>query len=155
MMHRWILPFGFLLAVFWSGPLYPQDFRPAPMEEGGGIQIRISVMGEVKQPGTYWIKDGATLLDALATAGGPTQLANIKAIQISRPSQRTFVTVNLERVLTGKDTLSALEPGDVILVPTIATVRWQRIIGILRDFSLAVVSAVNLWQLFNTTQGSP
>ncbi len=140
---RWILAF---LPVF----LAAQDFRPAPPEAGGGIEIRVSVMGEVKQPGTFWIKDGGTLLDALAMAGGPTDRANLKAIRITHTRERTFEVVNLERVLTGQDTLAALEPGDVILVPTIATVRLQRIVGIFRDLSLAVVSAVNLWQLFNS-----
>lgn len=140
---RWIL-------AFYPAILAAQDFRPAPPETGGGIEIRISVMGEVKQPGTFWIKDGGTLLDALAAAGGPTDRANLKAIRISHTDQRTFEIVNLERVLTGQDTLPPLEPGDVILVPTIATVRLQRIVAIFRDLSLAVVSAVNLWQFFNS-----
>jgi len=141
---RWMLAF---LPVF----LAAQHFRPARPEAGGGIEIRVSVMGEVKQPGTFWIKDGGTLLDALAVAGGPTDQANLKAIRISHTDRKTFEIVNLERVLTGQDTLAPLEPGDVILVPTIATVRLQRIVGIIRDISLALVSAVNLWQLFNTT----
>ncbi len=148
-MARWF--HAFLLLV---GVLHAQDFRPAPPEEGGGIQIRVSVMGEVKKPGTYWIKDGGTLLDALAAAGGPTQVANLKAIRISRPSRRTSEVINLERVLVGEDTLRPLEPGDVIMVPVVATVRWQRVIAIVRDLSLAVVSAVNLWQFFESTQGA-
>lgn len=140
---RWLL-------VFLPVIVGAQDFRPAPPEEGGGIQIRISVMGEVKRPGTFWIKDGGTLLDALAIAGGPTDRANLKAVRVSHTGTRTYEVVNLERVLTGQDTLRPLEPGDVILVPTIGTVRLQRIVSIFRDISLALVSAVNLWQLFDT-----
>lgn len=142
MRWSWLLLLPSLLAA--------QDFRPAPPEEGGGIQIRISVMGEVKRPGTFWIKDGGTLLDALAMAGGPTDRANLKAIRIAHTESRTHEVINLERVLFGQDTLRPLEPGDVIMVPTIGTVRLQRIVSIFRDISLAVVSAVNLWQLFNT-----
>jgi polysaccharide export outer membrane protein len=44
----------------------------------------VSVIGEVKTPGRYDLKDGEGLLDALARAGGLTPYANENAIYVIR-----------------------------------------------------------------------
>jgi polysaccharide export outer membrane protein len=45
---------------------------------------KISVLGEVKSPGMYKIKDRATLLDAIALAGGLTEYAKRNKIVVIR-----------------------------------------------------------------------
>lgn len=45
---------------------------------------KISVLGEVKNPGMYKIKDRATLLDAIALAGGLTEYAKKNKIVVIR-----------------------------------------------------------------------
>src|SRR5262249_53522153 len=45
---------------------------------------KVSVLGEVKTPGMYKIKDRATLLDAIAMAGGLTEYAKKGKIVILR-----------------------------------------------------------------------
>jgi polysaccharide export outer membrane protein len=45
---------------------------------------KVSVLGEVKNPGIYKIKDRATLLDAIALAGGLTEYAKKNKIVVIR-----------------------------------------------------------------------
>jgi len=45
---------------------------------------KVSVLGEVKNPGMYKIKDRATLLDAIALAGGLTEYAKKNKIVVIR-----------------------------------------------------------------------
>ena len=45
---------------------------------------KVSVLGEVKNPGMYKIKDRATLLDAIALAGGLTEYAKRNKIVVIR-----------------------------------------------------------------------
>lgn len=45
---------------------------------------KVSVLGEVKNPGMYKIKDRATLLDAIAMAGGLTEYAKKNKIVVIR-----------------------------------------------------------------------
>jgi polysaccharide biosynthesis/export protein len=54
---------------------------------------KVSVLGEVKSPGTYKIKDRATILDAIAMAGGLTEYAkkdNIRLIRQDGGERRTL-----------------------------------------------------------------
>ena len=137
-----------LLLVGWVSRLHAQDYRTAPPEEGGGLQIRVFVMGEVKLPGTYWVKDGATLLDAIATAGGPTDQANLKGVRVTRKEGKASVVYNLDAYILAKakQPPPELNPGDVVYVPAIATVRWMRMISILRDVALVALSYISLQQ---------
>lgn len=45
---------------------------------------RVTVVGEVNSPGVYPIKGRVTLLQAVATAGGPTKVANIGTVKVLR-----------------------------------------------------------------------
>ena len=45
---------------------------------------KVSVLGEVKNPGMYKIKDRATVLDAIAMAGGLTEYAKKDKIMVIR-----------------------------------------------------------------------
>ena len=47
---------------------------------------KVSVLGEVKTPGIYKIKDRATVLDAIALAGGFTEYAKRNKVTIIRPA---------------------------------------------------------------------
>jgi polysaccharide export outer membrane protein len=46
---------------------------------------KVSVLGEVRTPGVYKIKDRATVLDAIALAGGFTEYAKRSKVTIIRP----------------------------------------------------------------------
>jgi polysaccharide biosynthesis/export protein len=47
--------------------------------------VKVSVIGQVKTPGRYELKDRATVLDVLAMAGGLTEFAARKRIVVLRP----------------------------------------------------------------------
>jgi len=68
---------------------------------------KVSVLGEVKNPGVYKIKDRATLLDAIAMAGGLTEYAKKDKITVIRvdPSsgEQHRMKVNLEDLIKGRN----------------------------------------------------
>jgi polysaccharide export outer membrane protein len=60
---------------------------------------KVSVLGEVKSPGTYKIKDRATILDAIALAGGLTEYAkkdNIRLIRQDTAGERHTTKIKLD-----------------------------------------------------------
>lgn len=77
---------------------------------------KVLVLGEVRQPGTYVIDEGDTLLDLLGRAGGPTVDADLAQVLLSRDDQTTQVAVNEIMQEAGKDN-PKLVGGDVVIVP--------------------------------------
>lgn len=104
--------------------------------------IRISVVGEVNRPGSYTLDpiervvervnnvDAAegnnqwtSLVQAIQTAGGITQTANVRDIQIRRPTraeEEQIISVSLWELLQTGDISQdiTLRDGDTIFVPT-------------------------------------
>jgi protein involved in polysaccharide export with SLBB domain len=70
------------------------------------------VLGEAEHPGEYAYKAGLTLLDAIATAGGPTYRASNFSVRIKRAGEREW----REYPLSSAIDVSVL-PGDVIRIP--------------------------------------
>lgn len=73
------------------------------------------VRGEVRAPGRYPIIGGVTLLQAIAAAGGYTEFANPRRIQVSRGGQQ--FTADAYEIERNPDSDIAIETGDVIVVP--------------------------------------
>src|SRR4030095_683935 len=68
---------------------------------------KISVLGEVKTPGIYKIKDRSTLLDAIAMAGGLTEYAKkdkITIIRVDPAGEQQRIKVNLDDYFKGRNT---------------------------------------------------
>ena len=68
---------------------------------------KVSVLGEVKNPGVYKIKDRATLLDAIAMAGGLTEYAKkdkITVIRVDASGEQHRLKVNLDDQIKGRRT---------------------------------------------------
>ncbi len=81
---------------------------------------RIYVVGEVNHPGPVSLLPNATVLDALASAGGPAQFANRKKIFILRneDGKQVRYDFNYQRAIRGDLSQDiALQPGDTIVVP--------------------------------------
>ena len=82
---------------------------------------KVSVLGEVKNPGVYKIKERATVLDAIAMAGGLTEYAKRKRIYILRTeSGRDYrLDFNYDEVVRGERMQQnvVLLPGDTVVVP--------------------------------------
>jgi len=82
---------------------------------------RVYILGEAARPGAYPMLPGMTVLQALSSAGGFTQFANMKKIYVLRGSggkQEKF-PFNYKDVIGGKHTEQNIElkAGDQIVVP--------------------------------------
>ena len=90
--------------------------------------FKVTVLGQVKTPGRYEIKDRATVLDVLAIAGGITEYASRGRIVLLRqdgptPRQIPVPYDRLTKAAARTDPAApaqgnfCVSPGDVIVVP--------------------------------------
>ncbi len=81
-------------------------------------QIRVFVFGEVKHPGGYSVSPLATVLQALYIAGGLTENASMRSVQLVRNS-KPYSTYDLYDLLMKGDNSKDLNlrSGDVVYVP--------------------------------------
>jgi protein involved in polysaccharide export with SLBB domain len=79
---------------------------------------QVYVVGEVAQPGAYQISSLGTVFTALYAAGGVTELAKLRGVEVQRLGKRV-ATLDLYDYLLKGDTRSdiRLETGDVVFVP--------------------------------------
>ncbi len=85
--------------------------------------IKIYVVGEVNQPGSYNISALSSLTNALVAAGGPSTLGTLRKIELKRNNQTIEEFDFYDFLLYGdKSKDCRLEAGDVIFVPTIGNV---------------------------------
>ncbi|MDY6983644.1 MAG: SLBB domain-containing protein, partial [Pseudomonadota bacterium] len=81
----------------------------------------VSVLGEVRNPGRFEFKNSATVLDALALAGGVTEFAATDEIVILRnqPDGIRRIRFNYKQLIRKPDSNVELVvyPGDTVLVP--------------------------------------
>jgi polysaccharide export outer membrane protein len=81
------------------------------------------VLGEVKKAGGFPIssKDNMTVLKAISLAGGLERSAAPKSARIIRPAQdgaaKTEISVNIQRILDGKNPDLAMRAEDTLFVP--------------------------------------
>ncbi|MCB9800111.1 MAG: polysaccharide export protein [Candidatus Omnitrophica bacterium] len=80
----------------------------------------VVLLGQIRSPGTYPFPKGErfTLLQAIALAGGFTDVANIKRIKIVRGGKETseLIRANAEEIISGKSPDIVLQNGDVVNV---------------------------------------
>jgi polysaccharide export outer membrane protein len=76
--------------------------------------LKVSVIGQVRTPGRYDLKGPATVLDALALAGGCTEFASRRKITILRSAQR--LRFDYDAAISKGDNLT-IKPGDIVVVP--------------------------------------
>jgi polysaccharide biosynthesis/export protein len=81
---------------------------------------KVYLLGEVQKAGPVDMTPGMTLLQALSSAGGPTDYANKGKIYILRDDSGTQrkIRVHYKDAMKGRgDANLALKPGDTIVVP--------------------------------------
>jgi protein involved in polysaccharide export with SLBB domain len=85
--------------------------------------IRVYVVGEVCQPGSYTLSSLSTVTNALFSAGGPVKLGSLRNVQLKR-NHHTVGTLDLyDFLLRGDKTRDfRLEPGDTIFIPPIGSI---------------------------------
>ena len=79
---------------------------------------QIYVVGEVSQPGAYQISSLGTVLTALYAAGGVTERANLRSVEVRR-GDKPVATLDLYDYLLRGDVQAdvRLQTGDVVFVP--------------------------------------
>lgn len=80
---------------------------------------KISVFGQVRQPGTFAFTDGMSVIEAIAKAGGFNNMARKNAVTITRSSKgkKNRYTVPVEKIGRGTANNFYVRPGDVVFVP--------------------------------------
>jgi polysaccharide biosynthesis/export protein len=83
---------------------------------------KFNILGEVIKPGSYSLEMAATVLDAIAAAGGFRDFANQKSIYILRQNAsggESRIPFNYKKVIKGKNPQQNinLQPRDTIVVP--------------------------------------
>jgi protein involved in polysaccharide export with SLBB domain len=83
----------------------------------------VVILGEVKTPGVHPVPFGEsiTLLQAIAKAGGFTQLARVNWVTVTRTvdGKETSIRANVSKMISGEEPDMPLKPNDVIMVPQI------------------------------------
>ena len=105
------------------------------------LSREVVVVGEVERPGLYKLPRGAKLMDAIATAGGPTKRAALEAVCIFREGRVT----DGEQVVIGHDNLfftgkaeenPLIEGKDIVYVPSTNKIDWDRVFSFLSGLKL-------------------
>jgi len=80
--------------------------------------IRVFVLGDANQPGSYVVSGLASIAGALYRGGGVSEVGSLRNIQLKR-NGRVVETLDLYDLLLKGDTSSdtRLQPGDVVFVP--------------------------------------
>jgi polysaccharide export outer membrane protein len=83
---------------------------------------RINILGMVVRPGTYMLTGSATILDAIAMAGGFRDFAKQKEIYVLRANAdgtEKRLTFNYKEVIKGKNPEQNIRllPRDTVVVP--------------------------------------
>ncbi len=77
------------------------------------------VLGQVTKPGTYSFPPGSlkiTLLQAVSSAGGFSEVANIKKIKVMRKKTGDVLHVNAEEIISGRSSDVEIKADDVVHV---------------------------------------
>jgi polysaccharide export outer membrane protein len=82
---------------------------------------RVTVLGEVKNPGTYALKGRMTIVDVISLAGGFTEFASTRDILVVRrptAGQQQRVRFNYNRFVSGEDVRHnvVLGAGDTLII---------------------------------------
>jgi protein involved in polysaccharide export with SLBB domain len=82
--------------------------------------IRVFLLGDVNQPGSYTVSSLSTVTNALLVGGGVSFVGSLRNIQLKRSGQ-TVRTLDLYDFLLHGDSShdERLQPGDVIFVPPV------------------------------------
>lgn len=100
---------------------------------------RVTVTGSVVQPGVYPIEGRLTLLQAVALARGPSQVASLDQAFIfrTRNGQRTAARFNLDSIAKGKDNDPEVISGDTVAIGSSGfKTAWRDILDTVRSFNI-------------------
>ncbi|MCW8345010.1 SLBB domain-containing protein [Vibrio sp. ZSDZ65] len=118
-------------------------FVPKQEEEIKSGANTVYVMGEVASPGAYEGKRGATFMDILANAGGPTRFAESRQIRVIKSTGKVIkfdMTAFTEGLKGNK--APDIGPGDAIFVPEKTDMNEKSWLKIAPDRAVNVIGEV-------------
>jgi len=79
---------------------------------------KVSVLGEVKRPGRYTYRQGMTLVEAIAEAGGTGPSAALSMMKVTRTvdGEEHSIDVPFKEITRGRVADFPLLPGDIVFV---------------------------------------
>jgi len=79
---------------------------------------RVTVLGEVRKPGSFPLTTGMTLVQAISDAGGLSAIANGDRVNLTRKDKgsATTVVISFDSITSGKSPDIPLQAGDQIFV---------------------------------------
>ncbi len=79
---------------------------------------RVTVLGEVKKPGSFPLTTGMTLVQAISNAGGLSAIANGDRVNLTRKAKgsTTTVVLSFDSITSGRSPDIPLQAGDQIFV---------------------------------------
>jgi polysaccharide export outer membrane protein len=132
--------------------LRPGDVIWVPRRDGHVGESKVSIFGQVNNPGMYTIGSNTDLLSLILLAGGPREEADLGKVRLMRTG-RGSTTINLDSYLdSGEgDVIPRLNPGDIIVVNKRSRF-WSVAWGVFRE-TLAILGAgASLYLIYDTLQ---
>jgi len=99
--------------------LYLKDLNN-PIIELKVTNLKVTLLGEIRSQANYTLtKDRTTLVEMIGEAGGLTERADEKKVEIIRsgPLKPVVITVDLSDIRSISDPKSILQSGDIVYVP--------------------------------------
>ncbi|WP_158992245.1 polysaccharide biosynthesis/export family protein [Mucilaginibacter sp. L196] len=99
--------------------LYKKSLLKDPIIELRIVNLKITILGEIKAPGNYQlIKDRTTLIELIGQAGGLTDKANEKNVEIIRGDLAHPIVkrIDLSNIRSLSDPAGILQNGDIIYI---------------------------------------
>ncbi|WPU98332.1 polysaccharide biosynthesis/export family protein [Mucilaginibacter sp. cycad4] len=99
--------------------LYRKNLLKDPIIELKIVNLKVTILGEIKGQGNYPLtKDRTTLVEMIGEAGGLTDKANEANVKIIRGDQRNpqITEINLRDIQSINDPRAILQSGDVIYI---------------------------------------
>jgi protein involved in polysaccharide export with SLBB domain len=80
---------------------------------------KVSVLGQVKKPGTLQYEDGMSIVEAIAAAGGFNSMARKNDTTVSRVigGEKRRFHIPVKSIGEGRAANFILQPGDIVFVP--------------------------------------
>lgn len=99
--------------------LYSASLLKNPIIELKIVNLKVTILGEIRTQGNFpLVKDKTTLIEMIGQAGGLTDKANAKNIEIIRGSQShpTITRVDLSNINSLSDPATILQNDDIIYI---------------------------------------
>ncbi|MBD3375428.1 hypothetical protein GF406_10370 [candidate division KSB1 bacterium] len=119
---------------------------------GNPLLSTVKVIGEVNAPGAYESFMGATILDMLLLAGGPSEESNMDKVKYISPSRKKSFefSIDLDRLMASNEyyNMPIVKPGDIIVVPAKKNI-WRGALTLVRDISTVAIAVWYIARLYD------